>query len=63
MINKVSIKTRKIKWGIAGCGRITENTFIPALTMSRRGKLISLYSRDIDRAKFVAEKFGAQSFF
>ena len=63
MINKGSIKTKKIKWGIAGCGRVSENTFIPALAMSRRGRLVSLYSRDINRAKFIAEKFGAQSSF
>lgn len=63
MINRVSIKTKKVKWGIAGCGRVTENTFIPALTVSRKGKLVSLYSRDINRAKSLAEKFGAQSFY
>jgi D-xylose 1-dehydrogenase (NADP+, D-xylono-1,5-lactone-forming) len=63
MINRVSIKTKKVKWGIAGCGRVTENTFIPALTASRKGKLVSLYSRDITRAKSLAEKFGAQSFY
>lgn len=62
MINKIPIKTKKLKWGITGCGRVTENTFIPALTMSRKGKLISLYSRDLSRAKTLAEKFGAQSF-
>lgn len=63
MINRVSIKTKKIKWGITGCGRVSENSFIPALTMSRKGKLVSLHSRDINRAKHLAEKFGAQSFF
>ncbi len=62
MINKVSIKTKKIKWGIAGCGRVTESTFIPALTMSRKGKLFALHSRDINRAKHLAEKYGANSF-
>lgn len=62
MIHQRPIKTKKLKWGISGCGRVTENTFIPALTMSRKGKLVSLYSRDIKRSKFLAEKFGAQSF-
>jgi predicted dehydrogenase len=61
MMKKVPIKPKKIKWGIAGCGRVTENAFIPALTMSRRGKLVSLYSRDLNRAKLLAEKFGSQS--
>lgn len=63
MINKLPIKSKKLKWGISGCGRVTENTFIPALTMSRKGKLISLFSRDINRAKSLAEKFGAQSYY
>jgi len=62
MINRATIKSRKIKWGIAGCGRFTEDTFIPALTLSRKGKLISLHSRDNNRAKSLAEKFGVQSF-
>lgn len=62
MINKVPIKPKKIKWGISGCGKVTENTFIPALTTSRRGKLSSLYSRDLKRAKSLAEKFGAQNY-
>lgn len=62
MINKVSIKSKKLKWGVAGCGRVTESTFIPALNLSRKGKLISLHSRDLNRAKHLAEKFGANSF-
>jgi D-xylose 1-dehydrogenase (NADP+, D-xylono-1,5-lactone-forming) len=62
MINRATIKSKKIKWGIAGCGRFTEETFIPALTLSRKGKLVSLHSRDIKRAKSLAEKFGVPSF-
>ncbi|HSL88922.1 MAG TPA: Gfo/Idh/MocA family oxidoreductase [Ignavibacteriaceae bacterium] len=62
MINRASIKSRKIKWGIAGCGRFTEEAFIPALTLSRKGKLVSVHSRDINRAKSLTEKFGVQSF-
>lgn len=57
------MKSKKIKWGISGCGRVTETTFIPALTISRRGRLVSLYSRDLQRAKSLSEKFGAQSFY
>lgn len=59
MIEKVSLKSKKLKWGIAGCGRVTENSFIPALSLTRKGKLVSLYSRDINRARSLAEKFGA----
>ena len=27
---------RKLKWGVAGCGRFTEHTFIPTLKFLRR---------------------------
>lgn len=63
MINRVTIKQKKIKWGIAGCGKVTEKTFLPALQLSRRGTLQSLYSRDKQRAKFLADKFGAKNYF
>lgn len=54
---------KKIKWGIAGCGRYAEHTFIPALTFFRRSTLHSLYSHKISRAKELAEKSGATGYF
>lgn len=62
-MKKISIKSKKLKWGISGCGRVTENSFIPALALSRKGKLVSLFSRDLNRAKSLAEKFGAEHSF
>jgi len=51
--------TRKLKWGVSGCGYFTENFFLPALQLAQRSKLVSTYSHDINRAKSIANKFGA----
>jgi len=55
--------TRKLKWGVAGCGSFAENSFLPALQMAQRSKLISTYSHDLNRAKTIASKFGAPNAF
>ncbi len=55
------MKTRtinKLKWGIAGCGRYAENTFIPAIHLLRRSSVYSVFSNSIERAKAVAQKHG-----
>lgn len=51
--------TQKVKWGIAGCGNFVENSFLPALQMIQRGKLVSIYSHDLKRAQSVANKYGS----
>ncbi len=55
--------TRKLKWGVAGCGNFAENSFLPALLLAQRSKLVSIYSHDLKRAKNIALKFGAQNSF
>jgi predicted dehydrogenase len=55
--------SKKLKWGIAGCGRFAEQTFIPTIKSLRKSALISLYSSDIKRAKSLAEKFGIEKHF
>jgi predicted dehydrogenase len=62
MVEKL-YKGKKIKWGIAGCGRFAENSFLPAVRAIRKNSVSSLYSRDINRAKSLAEKFGVQNSF
>lgn len=60
------IKTRKIKklkWGIAGCGRFTEVQFIPAIHLLRRSVVNSVFSHAPERAKAIAEKFAIRSSF
>lgn len=49
---------KKLKWGIAGCSSFAENAFLPALQFVKRSKLVSVYSHDINRAQFIANKFG-----
>lgn len=56
-------KLKKIKWGVAGCGKYAEQTFIPALSILRKSTLNSIYSGNVSRAKQVAEKFGVQNYF
>lgn len=55
--------SKKLKWGIAGCGRFAEQSFIPALKLLRKSSLISLYSHDFNRAKSLADKFGIGKYF
>ena len=55
--------SRKLKWGVAGCGRYAEQTFIPAIKLLRKSVLTSLYSSDINRAKSLADKFGIEQHF
>ncbi len=54
---------RKVKWGVAGCGKFMEETFLPALQTLKRSRLVSVYSATPERAKFIADKFGAQNNF
>ena len=50
--------SKKLKWGVAGCGRFTEFSFIPALHLLRKSTLNSVFSNSPQRAKFIGEKFG-----
>ncbi len=54
---------KKIKWGVAGCGRFSEHTFIPTLKFLRRSVVQSFYSHNISRAIELAEKSGASGYF
>ena len=56
-------KIKKLTWGIAGCGYYAEHTFIPALSILRRSKLVSLYSHKKKRAQQLAQKSGATGYF
>ena len=54
---------KKLKWGIAGCGRFAEHTFIPTSKFLRRSVVKSFFSNNIDRAKELAERSGASEYF
>lgn len=57
------IKSRKLKWGIVGLGRFVENSFLPAMKSVRKSSVVSLCSRDLNRAKDLAQKFGVPNYF
>ncbi len=48
----------KLKWGVAGCGRFSEFSFIPTLHLLRKSVLLSLFSHNSARVKSIGEKFG-----
>ena len=54
---------KKLKWGVAGCGRFAEHTFIPTLKFLRRSTIHSFFSHTISRAKELAEKSGASGYY
>ncbi|MCW8804159.1 MAG: Gfo/Idh/MocA family oxidoreductase [Ignavibacteriaceae bacterium] len=54
---------KKLKWGVAGCGRFTEHTFIPTMKFLRRSSVHSFFSHHINRAKELAERSGASAYF
>lgn len=54
---------KKLKWGVAGCGRFTEHTFIPTIKFLRRSSVQSFYSHNIKRAKELAELSGASGYY
>lgn len=54
---------KKLKWGVAGCGRFAEHTFIPTSKFLRRSVVKSFFSNNLDRAKELAEKSGASGYF
>ncbi len=63
MLNLKKKMMQRLKWGIAGCGNFPETTFIPALQLLPKSKLVSLYSSDLNRAKNLANKFSVPNAF
>jgi predicted dehydrogenase len=57
------IKKPKLKWGIAGCGRYAEVSFLPTIQLLRKNEVVSLFSHNKERAKELANKFGVANFF
>ena len=55
--------SRKLKWGVAGCGRFAEQTFLPTIKMLRKSVVTSLYGSDINHAKSISDKFGIEKHF
>ncbi len=63
MVNVRKPVVKKLKWGVAGCGRFSEHTFIPTIKFLRRSFVQSFYSHNLNRAKELAELSGASGYF
>lgn len=63
-LQKVSSGTsKKFNWGIAGCGKIAEEAFLPTLHLLKKSKLTAVFSHKPERAKAIADKFGTANYF
>ncbi|KQV40770.1 MULTISPECIES: Gfo/Idh/MocA family oxidoreductase [unclassified Rhizobium] len=47
-----------IRWGVLGCAGIAAKAVIPAIQSSRLGRVEAIASRDLDKAKALAARFG-----
>jgi predicted dehydrogenase len=60
-LSRRSIK--RLKWGVAGCGKYLEKGFLPVLQQLKRSKLVSVYSSGSGRSRNIAGMFGAENAF
>jgi 1,5-anhydro-D-fructose reductase (1,5-anhydro-D-mannitol-forming) len=61
---KIAEKLRKkLKWGVAGCGKFTEIAFLPTIKLLRKSSVQSVYSKDPARVKYITEKFSVSNGF
>jgi D-xylose 1-dehydrogenase (NADP+, D-xylono-1,5-lactone-forming) len=61
MLGLPKVRTKKLKWGVAGCGRFTEHSFLPTMNLLHRSTVNAVFSNDAVRAKAVADKFGIRN--
>ena len=54
---------KKLKWGVAGLGRFSENAFIPNISQLRRSIVTSVFSNSAERSQFISNKFGIPNHF
>jgi 1,5-anhydro-D-fructose reductase (1,5-anhydro-D-mannitol-forming) len=54
------LKMEKNGWGLIGTGRIAEDRVLPAIKEHAGNRLVGVVSRDPERARRFAEKFGAE---
>jgi 1,5-anhydro-D-fructose reductase (1,5-anhydro-D-mannitol-forming) len=51
--------TRVLGWGVLGCGDITEKRVAPAIRAQAESRFVAFCSRDRERARVFADRFGA----
>ncbi|MFH1195957.1 MAG: Gfo/Idh/MocA family oxidoreductase [bacterium] len=52
-------RLKKLRWGVAGCGKYTETDFLSSFQQLKRSTAVAVFSHDINRAKCIADKFAA----
>lgn len=62
MSKKLKSPIKKIKWGVAGCGHFAENSFLPTVQLTRRGRVRSVFSNTKKRAEQLANKFSIPNY-
>ena len=55
--------TKKLGFAVVGLGKIAEDAVLPAFRHTKKARLVAVVSRDVAKAKRVARKFGAKSFY
>jgi predicted dehydrogenase len=55
--------TKKLGFAVVGLGKIAEEAVLPAFRHTKNAKLVAVVSRDAAKAKRVARKFGAKSYY
>lgn len=60
---KIKSPIKKLKWGVAGCGHFAEHSFLPAVLISHKGKVKSLFSNNKQRAEQLANKYSVSNYF
>ncbi len=56
-------RAKKLRWGVAGCGKFTENAVLPLLNQLTKSRVVSIYSSSDSRAKELANKFSVDNHF
>jgi xylose dehydrogenase (NAD/NADP) len=49
-------RKKKLNWGVAGCGRITEFSFVPTVSLLTKSYISAVYSHSLQRAQSIAAK-------
>lgn len=57
-MNSTVSSESEIKWGMIGCGNVTEQKSAPAFNKIQRSKLIGVYSRNLNKTKEYARRHG-----
>jgi D-xylose 1-dehydrogenase (NADP+, D-xylono-1,5-lactone-forming) len=51
-------ETRQVRWGILGCAGVAATVIVPGIRLSRNGTVSAVASRNKEKARAFADKFG-----